>query len=68
MTPQEIDLVLDNYIDKSLNRPRSKAVQLLNLLNNFWFGFALGCFFWVLPFLELAQIIGDAIALNCGAK
>lgn len=67
MTDNDIDLLLEDY-DKTLNRPRSKFFYVLNLLNNFWFGFALGCFFWVLPFLELAQIIGDAIALNCGAK
>jgi|JI9StandDraft_1071089.scaffolds.fasta_scaffold215687_2 hypothetical protein len=68
MTEQEIDLVLDGYFNKLLNRPRSRFLHLLDFLNNFWFGFFLASFFWVLPFMELARMMGDSIALHCGVK
>lgn len=49
-------------------RPRSKFFYVLNLCNNFCFGFAFGVFFWVLPFFDMVKIIGDSIALHCGVK
>lgn len=67
MTDKDIDLLLEDY-DKTLNRPRSKFFYVLNLCNNFWFGFAFGVFFWVLPFFDMVKIIGDSIALHCGVK
>ena len=49
MTEQEIHLVLDGYVNKILNRPRSRFFHLLDFLNIFWFGFFLASFLWVLP-------------------
>lgn len=43
-------------------------IRILFLLNNFWAGLIVGFLFWVLPFLDMARIIGDSIALNCGSK
>lgn len=51
------------FIDR---RPR--LIQLIDLLNNFCIGFLVGSFLWAFPFIELARMIGDAIALHCGAK
>ena len=53
---------------KTFVDPRPRFIQLLDFFNNFWFGFLLASFFWVWPFWELAQMIGDVIALHCGAK
>lgn len=55
----------DFFIDP---RPRPRFIQLIDLLNNFFVGFLVGSFLWAFPFIELAGMIGDAIALHCGAK
>ena len=62
-----------NYDDDVFIDTRPLFIRLLSVFNNFGFGPAIatlfiGFLFWVLPFLDMARIISDSIALNCGAK
>lgn len=57
-----------NYDDDVFIDTRPLFIRLLSVFNNFGFGLFIGFLFWVLPFLDMARIISDSIALNCGAK
>lgn len=63
----QFDLRRSNAIRNPIDS-RPKLIKLLDLFNNFWFGLVFASFLWVWPFTELAKMIGDSIALHCGAK